>query len=150
MRFQLALNVDDLDAAIDYYSRLFGVGLNKREPGYANFVVDELGLKLVLFEAPGAERLNHVGFETTDEQVQIMAEAMAGRGVLAERQEGEVCCYARQNKAISYDPQGLMWEFYRVLEDSPTFYADQAREAQPRTPVERAATTVSGGGCACG
>lgn len=126
MRFQLALNVDDLDAAIEYYSRLFGVGVNKREPGYANFVVDSPALKLVLFEAPGAERLNHVGFEASDEEVEAVAGVMESRGVLAERQQGEVCCYARQNKAISYDPQGLMWEWYRVLEDSPTFYADEA------------------------
>jgi catechol 2,3-dioxygenase-like lactoylglutathione lyase family enzyme len=142
MRFQLALNVDDLDAAIDYYSRLFGVDVNKRRPGYANFVVEDPALKLVLFEAPGAERLNHVGFEASDEEVQAMADAMDSRGVLDERQRGEVCCYARQNKAISHDPQGLMWEWYRVLEDSPTFFAD---EAPAEVPAGTSGCTA--GGC---
>lgn len=123
MRFQLALNVENLDQAIEYYRRLFGVEVNKREPGYANFVVDTHGLKLVLFEAPGAERLNHVGFELFDDvQVDGAAERLETAGVLDERQNAEVCCFARQNKAISYDPQGLMWEWYRVLEDSPTFF----------------------------
>lgn len=125
MRMQLALNVDDIEQAIDYYGKLFGVAVNKREPGYANFVVDSHNLKLVLFEAPGSERLNHVGFEVfEDADVAEVAEGMAARSVLAERQEEEVCCYARQNKAISYDPQGLMWEWYRVLEDSPTFFEE--------------------------
>lgn len=123
MRLQLALNVDDLERAIDYYRRLFGVEVNKREPGYANFVVDSHALKLVLFEAPGAERLNHVGFEVFDDaQVDDAAGRLEAAGVLDERQNAEVCCFARQNKAISHDPQGLMWEWYRVLADSPTFF----------------------------
>ena len=64
MRFQLALNVRNLDEAIPYYSKLLGAPVNKRKPGYANFAVDSPPIKLVLFEAPEAsERLNHVGFE---------------------------------------------------------------------------------------
>ena len=126
-RMQLALNVDDLDRAIDYYGAMFGVPLNKREPGYANFVVPDHNLKLVLFEAPGAERLNHVGFELfSDADVHSTADHLKSVELLAESQEEEVCCYARQNKAVAYDPQGLMWEWYRVLEDSPTFYEETA------------------------
>ena len=133
MRLQLALNVDDLEEAIDYYRRLFGVDVHKREPGYANFVVDDPALKLVRFEAPGQERLNHGGFEADDAEVEATASALESRGVLAERQQGEVCCYARQNKAVSYDPQGLMWEWYRVLEDSPTFFAEDTQAAAGTT-----------------
>lgn len=123
MRMQVALNVDDLDQAIEFYGALFGVALNKREPGYANFVVPDHNLKLVLFEAPGAERLNHLGFEVfSDDAVQRTADHLSSVALLAEQQSEEVCCYARQNKAVAYDPQGLMWEWYRVLEDSPTFF----------------------------
>lgn len=64
MRFQLALNVRDLDRAVAYYAKLLGAPVNKRRPGYANFAVDSPPIKLVLFENPDAtERLNHVGFE---------------------------------------------------------------------------------------
>ena len=67
MRFQLALNVRDLDEAVDYYSKLFGAKVNKRKPGYANFAIEDPPLKLVLFEDPDAtDRLNHVGFEVFD------------------------------------------------------------------------------------
>ena len=127
MRMQLALNVDDLDRAIEYYGKMFGVAVNKREPGYASFVVDSHRLKLVLFQAPGAERLNHVGFELFDDaEVEEAAARLQDAGLLSEQQHGAVCCYARQNKAISHDPQGLMWEWYRVLEDSATFFAAPA------------------------
>ena len=66
MRVQLALNVENLEEAIDFYSKAFGVEVNKRKPGYANFAIDEPPLKLVLFENPGAsERLNHLGVEVS-------------------------------------------------------------------------------------
>ena len=53
-------------AAVAFYSKLFAVEPNKRQPGYANFAVSDPPLKLVLFEKPGAEhRLNHLGVEVT-------------------------------------------------------------------------------------
>ena len=63
-RVQLALNVSDLDAAADFYSKLFHAEPAKRYPGYANFAIAEPPLKLVLIENAGAnERLNHLGVE---------------------------------------------------------------------------------------
>ena len=81
MRLQLALNVKDLDAAVDFYSKMFGVPANKREPGYANFAVESPPLKLVLFESPDApERLNHLGVEVfEDEAVAIIERGGLGQ-----------------------------------------------------------------------
>src|SRR2546421_12651815 len=83
-RVQLALNVSDLDAAIDFYSKLFAVEPAKRRPGYANFAVDEPPLKLILIEGaeePGV-RLNHLGVEvgSTDEVTAAHAR-LAGEGL---------------------------------------------------------------------
>ena len=38
-RLQLALNVDDLETSIAFYSTLFGTEPHKVRPGYANFAV---------------------------------------------------------------------------------------------------------------
>ena len=63
-RVQLALNVTDLEAATRFYTDLFGVGPAKQRTGYANFVIADPPLKLVLFENPGAvSPLNHLGVE---------------------------------------------------------------------------------------
>ena len=40
-RVQLALNVADLDSAVDFYAKLFGTEPAKRRPGYANFAVTD-------------------------------------------------------------------------------------------------------------
>ena len=45
-RVQLALNVTDRDAAVGFYSKLFGFAPSKRRPGYANFAIVEPPLKL--------------------------------------------------------------------------------------------------------
>lgn len=130
MRLQLAINVRDLEAAIDFYTRAFGVQLNKRMPGYANLVLENPAVKLVLFEQPDAEnQLNHVGFEVFDDaDVARAADRLAAAGLETEMQEEKTCCFARQNKVVTHDPNGIMWEWYRVLEDSPTFGGKPAAE----------------------
>src|SRR5690348_18157015 len=61
-RMQFALNVDDLDEAITFYSKLFNTTPAKVKPGYANFAVAEPPLKLVLLENPGpGGTINHLG-----------------------------------------------------------------------------------------
>ena len=127
MRLQLALNVDDLEAAIVFYKGIFAVDVHKREPGYANFVVENPPLKLVLFEAPEAQgRLNHLGVEVFDDaDVTAAGERLKTAHLAFEADAEQVCCYARQNKVQTTDPQGLMWEWYRVLDESPKEVADR-------------------------
>ena len=130
MRLQLALNVENLDEAIDYYSKLFGAEVNKREPGYANFAIERPPLKLVLFENPGeAQRLNHLGVEAFEQsEVDEAIERLASAGINESEEKGSTCCFATQNKVWSTDPAGTRWEWYRVLEDSDEFDAPSPDE----------------------
>ncbi len=110
-RVQLALNVSDLEAAVGFYSKLFATSPAKREPGYANFAIDDPPLKLVLVEQPGLRdpgaggALNHLGVEvaTTDEVVQASAR-LTDEGLAASEQMGTTCCFAVQDKVWVEDP----------------------------------------------
>ena len=121
MRVQLALNVRDIDEAVDYYGKLFNATPHKRRPGYANFAIDEPPLKLVLVENPDAdERLNHLGVEVFDEQkVADAGTRLDKAGILHLEETDTVCCHATQNKVWSHEPQGLRWEWYRITDDTP-------------------------------
>jgi catechol 2,3-dioxygenase-like lactoylglutathione lyase family enzyme len=126
-RVQLALNVNDIDQAVAFYTRLFGTEPAKRRPGYANFAVAEPPLKLVLLENPGqGGSLNHLGVEVPDTETVEAEQARLGQTGLASSEGGETtCCYARQDKFwVQGAPDGEAWEIYTVLADSPTFYAD--------------------------
>lgn len=133
MRLQLALNVDDLDRAVDFYSKLFDAEPNKRKPGYANFSIENPPLKLVLFEVKDApERLNHLGVEVFEAgEVTAATERLKAAGLADHVEDAETCCYAKQDKVWAIEPQGLRWEFYRVLEDSETFHEAPAPEPSP-------------------
>ena len=119
-RVQLALNVDDIDEAIAFYSKLFATRPAKVRPGYANFAVAEPPLKLVLIESPGhGGSLNHLGVEvgTTDE-VLAAATRLDREGLPTATEEQVTCCYAVQDKVWVDDPDGAPWEIYAVLADA--------------------------------
>lgn len=124
-RVQLAINVGDLDRAVDFYGKLFGVEPAKRRPGYANFAVADPPLKLVLIEGEGrGGSLNHLGVEvfSTDE-VASETSRLAGEGLATRTEEQVSCCYAVQNKVWVTDPDGASWEVYTVLADAPNLTA---------------------------
>ena len=123
MRVQLALNVKDLDEAVEFYSKLFDTKVNKRKPGYANFAIEQPPLKLVLFENPDAdERLNHLGVEVFDDaNVHAATDRLKAAGLVDSVEDEQTCCYATQNKVWALDPQGMRWEYYRIVKDSETF-----------------------------
>ena len=96
-RVQLALRVADLEAAVDFYSRLFDATPAKRRPGYANFAIAEPPLKLVLLEGePGeATRMDHLGVEvSTSDEVAVAVNRLADAG-LATRVEDNTRCRTR-------------------------------------------------------
>ena len=131
-RVQLALNVDDVDKAVAFYSTLFGVEPAKRRPGYANFAVAEPPLKLVLLENPGqGGTLNHLGVEVADvDTVDSEQTRLAEAGLASVDERGTTCCYAKQDKFwVEGAPDGERWEVYTVLSDSQTFF-DESPEAQ--------------------
>lgn len=118
-RVQLALNVDDLEAAVEFYSRLFDSTPAKVRPGYANFAIEDPPLKLVLFEQPGkGGTINHLGVEVeSSEQVGVAQARLASQGLATTTEDDVACCYARQDKVWVDGPSGEPWEIYTVLAD---------------------------------
>ncbi|MDQ1688720.1 MAG: hypothetical protein QOK42_1695 [Frankiaceae bacterium] len=119
-RIQLALNVDDVDAAVAFYSAMFGTEPAKRRPGYANFAITEPPLKLVLLENKGqGGSLNHLGVELSSvDEVTAAQERLAGAGLTDQLPESGTCCYALQEKFWVSAPDGEPWEHYTVIADA--------------------------------
>ena len=127
-RLQLALNVTDLEGAIEHYSQLFGTAPAKIKPGYANFAIANPPLKLVLLENPHAEpgSINHLGVEvaSTDEVASELARVHAAG--LKTSAEGEVtCCFAVQDK-FWVDGSLHDFEIYTVLANADVMHESEA------------------------
>ncbi|AHD24180.1 cadmium transporter (plasmid) [Rhodococcus pyridinivorans SB3094] len=142
-RAQLALNVDDLEEAVAFYTKLFGTEPAKLEPGYANFAIAEPPLKLVLLENPGkGGTINHLGVEVeSSEKVHAEIARLTGEGLFTEEEIGTTCCFATQDKVWVTGPAGEKWEVYTVLADSETFGSSPQHLDDPATAV---------GGMCCG
>lgn len=140
-RVQLALNVDDLDSSIAFYSTLFGTEPAKVKPGYANFAVAEPPLKLVLIENPGkGGSINHLGVEVNStETVHSEIARLAGAGLFTEEEMNTTCCFATQDKVWVTAPDAEKWEVYTKLADAESFGASE--------PSQDAA--ADGDACAC-
>ncbi|WP_214367318.1 ArsI/CadI family heavy metal resistance metalloenzyme [Pseudonocardia sp. H11422] len=143
-RVQLALRVSDLDGSIAFYRTLFGVEPAKRRPGYANFVVTEPPLKLVLIEGEAGRPtvMDHLGVEVeTTEEVDAATRRLSELGLATEVEDDTTCCYALQDKVWVHGPGAEPWEVYTVKADAP--------EATGIHPAG-AASTAAAGDCVCG
>ncbi|MBU3749689.1 MAG: glyoxalase/bleomycin resistance/dioxygenase family protein [Mycobacterium sp.] len=131
-RIQLALNVDDLDAAIAFYSTLFNSTPAKVKPGYANFAIAEPPLKLVLLENPGqGGGINHLGVEVeSSEEVHAEIARLTDAGMFTEEEIGTTCCFATQDKVWVTAPDGERWEVYTKLADAESFSGTTPFEAE--------------------
>jgi catechol 2,3-dioxygenase-like lactoylglutathione lyase family enzyme len=145
-RVQLALNVEDLQAATDFYTKLFGVPPHKQRAGYANFAIEDPPLKLVLFEnadAPGT--LNHLGIEApTVDAVTAADERFRAAGLDTRSITDDLCCHAVQDKVFVTAPDVPLgwWEYYAVTDDDPVENTDQ-----PASQCCAAPAGTSGSSC---
>jgi catechol 2,3-dioxygenase-like lactoylglutathione lyase family enzyme len=123
MRLQLALNVSDLDEAIDFYSKMFDAEPAKVRPGYANFAIDQPPLKLVLFEGRGTPgSINHLGVETGTAEEVVAAEArLTDSGLETTGVDDTRCCYATKTETWLHGPDGARWEWYVKTGDTEQF-----------------------------
>src|SRR6476661_2238284 len=132
-RLQLALNVDDLETSIAFYSTLFATEPHKVRPGYANFAVAEPPLKLVLVENAGqGGSINHLGVEVGDVgTVDAELARLAAAGLAATEERDTTCCHAQQDKFwVQGAPDGERWEVYTITDDAPV----EDTTASPGTP----------------
>jgi len=140
-RVQLALNVENLAEGVAFYSKLFNAEPAKLKDGYANFVITEPPLKLVLIANPGhGGTINHLGIEVeTSDKMHGDIGRLAAEGLFTEEEIGATCCFATQDKVWVTGADGEKWEVYTVLADSETF----------GTGPQHQDTTAEGGVC-CG
>ena len=144
-RLQLALNVNDIDQAVAFYTTLFGTGPAKVRPGYANFAIAEPPLKLVLLENPGqGGSLNHLGVEVPDTGTVAAEQArLAGTGLAAEPRRrtppaatpGRTSSGSRARRTASPGRSTRSWPTARPSTAKAT--ARHAAAAPAATPTQR-------------
>ena len=121
-RFHVHLNVQDLEASIAFYSRLFASEPARIESDYAKWMLADPPVNFAVSTRGGALGVDHLGFqaESPEELAELKARAEAADAQLLD--EGPTsCCYARSEKHWVTDPQGVAWEQFQTLGNIPVF-----------------------------
>ena len=142
-RLQLAINVTDLDKAVEFYSRLFATAPAKVKPGYANFAIADPPVKLVLFEGPEGATLNHLGVEVeTADEVVSAERRLTAAGLETTGVDETICCFAEKAETWVVDPDGARWEWYVKSGD-----AEQIHNTIVRSHLRDAESEPASGTC---
>jgi catechol 2,3-dioxygenase-like lactoylglutathione lyase family enzyme len=132
-RVHISLMVSDLEAAVGFYSRLFGAEASKRRPRYANFRLDTPALHLALIEGGSdASPQRHYGMELFDKgHLETLKAAATEAGLSLRIEEQITCCYAVGDKFWAEDPDGNSWEFWvRTDDDADSLAPIQSAETE--------------------
>ena len=131
-RIHVALAVTDVERATLFYSSLFGIGPTKVRSGYAKFEAAEPPVNLTLNEhpagGPAAAGPQHFGIQVKDTDAVDAARArLEAAGIATETEDEVICCFAKQTKVWSSDPDGHRWEVFVVLEADEAVHSDAPR-----------------------
>lgn len=121
LKAHLAINVRDVERSIDFYKKMFGIEPSKVRKGYAKFDVQNPPLNFTLNQAVFGEKgaLSHLGIQVAStSDVLAMRDNWTEAGLIPREEMQTECCYALQDKAWVYDPDGNEWEVFTVLKDN--------------------------------
>lgn len=116
LKAHVSLNVTNIDAAVAFYEKAFGVAATKRRPGYAKFDLVAPSLNLTMQEAPRTGvNASHFGIQVaSSEDVAAAWARFRQAGLVTRTEEDTTCCYALQDKVWVQDPDGNAWEVFVV------------------------------------
>lgn len=121
-RFHVHAHVEDLQASITFYSKLFAAEPARVESDYAKWMIEDPRINFAISTRGGKPGVDHLGFQTDTEEELTELKARAQAADMALLDEGETtCCYARSEKHWVTDPQGIPWEHFHTLESIPMF-----------------------------
>lgn len=144
MRFHVHTHVEDLQASIAFYSKMFGAQPVRTESDYAKWHIENPRLNFAISTRGSKAGIDHLGFQadTSEELAELKARAEAAdRAVLDEG--ATTCCYAKSEKHWVTDPQGIAWEHFQTLGDIPVFSESQKETPSP-TPQASACCAPRG------
>jgi catechol 2,3-dioxygenase-like lactoylglutathione lyase family enzyme len=121
MRTHLSLNTRDLQRSVSFYSTLLNAKPVKDLDDYALFITQDPGLELALQHVAtgAAQHGTHFGIAVDAlADVHGAIERLKHAALPIDIEQDEVCCYARQTKVWTTDPDGRRWEVYYVVEES--------------------------------
>ncbi|GHF31231.1 glyoxalase [Kordiimonas sediminis] len=124
-RLHVNISVENLEASIAFYKTLFATVPTVVKEDYAKWMLDDPRVNFAITSRGAKAGLDHLGIqvETDDELTEVYSRLKAADRPMIE--EGETtCCYAQSRKNWIVDPDGLSWETFLTVGESPVYGSD--------------------------
>lgn len=142
-RFHVHAHVEDLQASIAFYSKMFAAQPSRVESDYAKWMIEDPRLNFAISTRGAKAGIDHLGIQTDSEEELTALKSQAEAADMTLLDVGETsCCYARSDKYWLTDPQGIAWEQFHTLGHIPAF-----GEAKPQAAAAAAAASAEAGAC---
>jgi hypothetical protein len=151
-RFHVHVNVNDLDASITFYSRLFDATPAVVKADYAKWMLDDPRINFAISRRERTTGVDHLGLQA-DSRAELaeIGQRLVAADAIKLVEAGTTCCYAHSDKYWSEDPQGLRWETFHTYGAATTYYdpAVDAACCRPQAGAEGSDAAATKGAC-CG
>jgi catechol 2,3-dioxygenase-like lactoylglutathione lyase family enzyme len=129
-RFHVHAHVEDLQASVAFYTKLFGAPPTRTEADYAKWMLEDPRVNFAISTRGSRPGVDHLGIQadSAEELAELKSRAEAADMTLLD-EGATTCCYARSDKHWITDPQGIAWEHFHTLGDIPVF--SQKASSQP-------------------
>lgn len=150
-RVHINIPINDLEASIAFYSKVFNAKPTKRRIDYANFRLDEPALHLALVHQPSHTRKlvtngegQHFGIELFEDiDLTSWKERVKTAGIPPHLEEEAItCCYAVADKFWLQDPDGNEWEFWVRHDDEGETLFSSSDASSCCAPIKPEATAA--------
>ena len=130
-RFHVHAHVDNLEASIAFYSKLFAAAPTRVEHDYAKWMLEDPRVNFAISNRGAKAGVDHLGFQVdTDDELVALRRQVADAEIAAVDQPDATCCYARSDKYWIEDPQGIAWETYRTLGEAEIYGVSTKKVAE--------------------
>ena len=124
-RIHIHIAVNQLPESIGFYSTIFGTSPSIEHQDYAKWKLDDPKVNFAISSKGGTCGMNHLGIQVdSNSELEQIKQRLNNAEINYSEQKGTSCCHSHSNKHWSLDPQGIAWETFHTLNDSPTFDAD--------------------------
>lgn len=125
-RLHVNVSVSNLDRSVDFYSTLFAAEPTVRKPDYAKWMLDDPRVNFAISTHGARKGLDHLGIQVEGEdELAAVVDRLTAAEAPVHAQGETTCCYARSEKAWSFDPEGLAWETFLTRGESTVYGGDR-------------------------
>jgi lactoylglutathione lyase len=131
-RFHVHAHVENLQASIAFYTKLFAAEPTRVENDYAKWMLEDPRINFAISTRGNQPGIDHLGIQTDSQAELAELKARAQAADLTLLDEGQTtCCYAHSDKHWLTGPKGIAWEHFHTLASIPVFSEGAQRANEP-------------------